>query len=107
MLGGSANINVNAGGIVNTNVVGGFSADWKPITPNVEALVAKHRPDVEAKMGQTFEMFEAVEYSPQVVNGTNYKVKVKTSADAHVEMVVYETLPCNGATTELSSCVAL
>ena len=86
---------------------GGYSQQASPVTPEVKALVLKHKPDVEAQLGATFDQFEPVEYTQQVVSGTNYRVKVQTGADQYHQVVVFQALDCNGGETKLVDALAL
>ncbi|KAH8020336.1 hypothetical protein HPB51_000786 [Rhipicephalus microplus] len=56
--------------------VGGLSQELKPADATVQEICDKVRSDVEKKLGQNFAEFTPVNYRTQVVNGTNYFVKV-------------------------------
>mmetsp|Transcript_21175 Transcript_21175/g.58912 ORF Transcript_21175/g.58912 Transcript_21175/m.58912 type:complete len:94 (-) Transcript_21175:127-408(-) len=89
-------------------MAGGYTANAKPVTPEIADLVAKHRQDAETKLGETFDVFEAVEYTQQVVAGMNYKVKVKIRKDdSFIEVDIFQSLPCNGGDTKLKKATKL
>ena len=81
-------------------MLGGFG-NAQPADDNVKSLVAKVKADTEGKLGKTFSVFEAVSFTSQVVNGTNYHVKVKVGDNDYVHVQVYEALPCYGGKVEL------
>ena len=80
---------------------GGF-AGALPADDDVKALVAQVKADTEGKLGKTFPVFEAVSYQTQVVNGTNYKVKVKVGDNEFVHIKFHRALPCYGGKLTLN-----
>ena len=80
---------------------GGFGGA-RPADDNVKAKVAQVKAATEGKLGKTYGVFEAVSYTSQVVNGTNYKVKVKVGDNDFVHVKFHEALPCYGGKIELS-----
>ena len=80
--------------------LGGFGGA-QPADDNVKSLVAKVKADTEGKLGKKYSTFEAVSFTSQIVNGTNYHVKVKVGDNAYVHVRVYQSLPCNGGKVEL------
>ena len=85
-------------------MLGGFG-DAKPADNDVKSLVAKVKKEAEGKLGKNYSVFEAVSYSSQVVNGTNYVVKVKVGDNEYVHLTIYEALPCNGGKVQLNEAV--
>ncbi|KAH6928738.1 hypothetical protein HPB50_018864 [Hyalomma asiaticum] len=77
--------------------VGGLSQELKPADSTVQEVCEKVRSDVENKLGQTFTEFTPVNYRTQVVNGTNYFVKVRVGADQYVHVRAHKSL--QGAVT--------
>lgn len=49
----------------------------------------------EGHSGSTYDTFEAVHYSTQVVAGTNWRAKVKVG-DNHIHVTFFEPLPHTG-----------
>jgi cystatin-A/B len=81
---------------------GGITANLQVATPDVTALATKHKAEAEAKLGATFEQWDVVGFSTQVVAGTNYWMKVKTGEAAYIHMKVFQPLPHTGAESSLS-----
>ena len=80
---------------------GGFGGA-RPVDDNIKAKVAQVKAAAEGKLGKTYATFEPVSYTSQVVNGTNYKVKVNVGENEYVHVKIYEKLPCYGGTLELT-----
>ena len=56
--------------------------------------------EVEAKVNQTFAVYEAVKYRSQVVAGVNYYIKVHVGDDKYIHITVWSKLD---QTLELTS----
>ena len=82
-------------------MLGGPGALQDP-TDEVKALAQEMKGQTEAKLGATFGTFEAVKFKRQVVNGTNFFIKVKVGPEQFVHIKVYQKLPCYGGTKELT-----
>ena len=52
-------------------------------------------------LGETYTEFEAVKYTKQIVNGTNYKIKVKVGGEKYIHIKVHVPLPNKNAPNEL------
>jgi len=74
-----------------THRVGGVGKT-KPATPAVQELVSGLRDSIEEKAGKKFSVFEVISYASQVVNGTNYFVKIKVGADSYIHVRIYKPL---------------
>eukprot|EP00121_Abeoforma_whisleri_P012411 Awhi_evm1s11455 len=86
---------------------GGFG-DSNPADDKIKSLCEKHRDEALEQCQQSgwngmFVEFTPVEYKTQVVAGTNYLVKVKTSDSHHVHLKIYEPLPHTNEPTSLTS----
>ena len=57
----------------------------------------------EKALGETYTEFEAVKYTKQIVNGTNYKIKVKVGNEQYVHIKVHVPLPNKNAPNQLLS----
>ena len=84
---------------------GGFGA-VKEAGEETVNLCNEIKPHVEAHLNSTFETFEPVHYKSQVVNGTNYSIKVKVEDGKYVHVNVHKALPCYGGALTLSSATA-
>ena len=65
--------------------VGGHSA-LKEVTPDIQEIIDKLKPTIQDKTGKTYTTFQGVGYTTQVVNGLNYKFKVKVGDDDYVHV---------------------
>ena len=81
---------------------GGFG-NARPADDKVKALALEMKPKVEQALGATYTEFEAVQYTTQVVAGTNYKIKVNVGDGKYVHIKVFVPLPCNGTEKKLMS----
>ena len=79
---------------------GGFGGA-RPADDEVKELVKSVKPKVEAKANNTYNVFEAVNFTTQVVAGTNFLVKVKVDNDKYLHVKVFRPLPCNGTELEV------
>ncbi|XP_075760638.1 cystatin-A-like [Pelodiscus sinensis] len=72
---------------------GGFFGP-KPATPEIQKIVDEVKPQLEEKENVTYEVFVAIEYMIQIVEGKNYliKVSVNNSTDECVHLEVYVNL---------------
>ena len=55
----------------------------------------------ETALGEKYTEFEAVKYTKQIVNGTNYNIKVKVGGEKYVHIKVHVPLPAKNAPNEL------
>jgi len=81
-------------------MLGGFGAA-KDADDNVKALAKEMKGKAEAALGETYGEFEAVKFTTQIVNGTNYNIKVKVGGDKYVHLKVHVPLPAKNAPNEL------
>lgn len=89
-------VGVNLGGAQGP-LCGGSSAA-QGVDATCAALVAKHRGEIEARLGKTFPKFVPVEMTTQVVAGTNYQVKI----DAGIEFIHVRIYSHFSGSSELS-----
>jgi len=74
---------------------GGFGAAREPGADEIEVLEAV-KGQIEEKLGKTFgAAFKAVQFTTQVVAGTNYLFKVETDA-GYLHVKVHKPLPHTG-----------
>ncbi len=79
---------------------GGYSCD-EEINDRVSEIINSARNDIEAKAGMNFAQFTPIKYKSQVVQGTNYSVKIKVSDNDYIHAVIFEDLPCYGGNIEV------
>lgn len=75
----------------------------KPAIPEVQEVCDLVRAEVETKAGKNFAEFVAVEYSTQLVAGTNYFVKVHIGSEEYMHIRIFKPLPCNEGNPQLHS----
>jgi cystatin-A/B len=74
---------------------GGFGAAREPTVDEIEVLAAV-QDQIEEKLGKTFgSAFKAVQFTTQVVAGTNYLFKVEVDA-GYLHVKVHKPLPHTG-----------
>ncbi|XP_069493423.1 leukocyte cysteine proteinase inhibitor 1-like [Ambystoma mexicanum] len=69
-------------------LVGGYTED-REATPEVQAIADQVKEQVEKETGQNFETFCVLNYRSQLVNGTNYLMKIGTGGDSYVHARVH------------------
>mmetsp|Transcript_15806 Transcript_15806/g.23777 ORF Transcript_15806/g.23777 Transcript_15806/m.23777 type:complete len:120 (+) Transcript_15806:120-479(+) len=74
------------------NVPGGFGSELQPATAHEQALIDQVKPQIESKLGRTFNKFEAVRFTTQVVAGTNYIIVINTEDDV-LHAKIHRPLP--------------
>ncbi|KAM5181663.1 cystatin-B [Mantella aurantiaca] len=74
------------------NKCGGTSAA-KPADGPVQELCDRVKAEVEEKHGRKFDTFTAVSYKTQMVNGTNYFVKVDVGGDEYYHVRIHKAFP--------------
>ena len=82
---------------------GGFNIA-KEATEEVQTLAKGMKDQVEKQLGQTFDKFDAVVFSTQVVAGTNYLIKVQVGEEKFVHIKVHVPLAFKNAPNELLEC---
>ena len=81
---------------------GGFG-NAKEATDDVKTLARNMKEKVQEQLGASYETFDAVLYTTQVVAGTNYLIKVKVGDEKYVHIKIYVPLPFRNAPNELLS----
>ena len=76
----------------------------KEATEEVKTLAKGMKEQVEKQLGQTFDRFDAVVFSTQVVAGTNYLIKVQVGEEKFVHIKVHVPLAFKNAPNELLEC---
>ncbi|XP_073344166.1 cystatin-B-like [Pagrus major] len=57
---------------------------------------------VEGKTNKIYQEFKAALSRDQLVNGTNFLIKVRVGERNYIHLQVYQALPCHGGHLELS-----
>ncbi|GIY99825.1 cystatin domain-containing protein [Caerostris extrusa] len=70
--------------------VGGVG-DLREPDENVHQITRQVKDEVQAKTGLLFEEFVPVNYRSQLVNGTNYFIKVKHAPTQHLHLRVHRS----------------
>ena len=84
-------------------IPGGFN-EVREVDEDVRTLALNMREKVENTLGETFDVYEPVLYTSQVVAGTNYKIKVHVGDEKFVHIKIYVPLPVYNAPNELLEC---
>jgi len=64
----------------------------QPVTDEVRDAANECKSDIEAKAGRTFTTFNPVEYSSQVVAGTNYYIKIDVGNNEYILARIWRQL---------------
>ncbi|KAJ8333283.1 hypothetical protein SKAU_G00421790 [Synaphobranchus kaupii] len=72
-------------------------------TPEVQDICDEMKPQAEDKAGKKFDDFNAKSFTSQVVQGTNFFIKVHVGGDDYVHLRVYRPLPFENKPLELHS----
>ena len=67
----------------------------------IKKIAKDMKEKAEKALGETYGEFEAVKYTKQIVNGTNYNIKVKVGKEKYVHIKVHVPLPAKNAPNEL------
>ena len=84
-------------------LVGGFD-EVKEVDEEVKVIALNMKGKAEEALGETFEVFEPILYTSQVVAGTNYNVKVHVGDERFIHMKIYVPLPVFNKVNELLEC---
>jgi hypothetical protein len=79
---------------------GGFG-DGKEADANVKLIAKGMKEATEKELGKTFKKFDAVLYATQVVNGTNYIIKVHIGHRRYIHIKVHVPLAFRNQPNEL------
>ncbi len=81
----------------------GAFGESQPANDHVRQLVHKHVAEIGQQLGADVSGIEVIDYKTQVVAGTNYLIHAKLGNGQHVDIKVYEKLPCDGSETTVTS----
>ena len=82
---------------------GGFS-DVQECDEDVRIMALNMKERVENTLGETFDVFEPILYTTQVVSGTNYNIKVHVGNEKFIHIKIYVPLPVYNSVNELIEC---
>ncbi len=80
----------------------GGHTEPKPADDTCRQVLADVKSKVEGKMNATYTTFEVVNYTTQVVAGTNFVIKAHVGDNKHLAVKVFRPLPCNGTELEVT-----
>ncbi len=84
-------------------LAGGFG-DVQECDEEIKIIALNMKDKVENTLGETFEVFEPILYTSQVVAGTNYNIKVHVGDERFIHIKIYVPLPVYNAVNELLEC---
>ena len=84
-------------------MTGGFG-DVKEADEDIITLANNMKEKVEETLGETFDVYEPILYTSQVVAGTNYNIKVHVGDEKYVHIKIYVPLPTSNKVNELLEC---
>ncbi|XP_023263665.1 cystatin-A1-like [Seriola lalandi dorsalis] len=85
-----------------TNMPGGFT-DPMDATEEIQKICDQVKGEVQKNTKKVYEEFRAVKYTSQVVNGTNYLIKVHVGGHIYLHLKVYQSRPYDGGEVVLTS----
>ena len=84
-------------------ITGGFG-EVLECDKEVKTMALNMKERVENTLGETFNRFEPILYTTQVVAGTNYNIKVHVGDEKFVHIKIHVPLPVYNAVNELLEC---
>ncbi|XP_028674803.1 cystatin-B-like isoform X3 [Erpetoichthys calabaricus] len=76
--------------------------DIKPADSNVKAICKEVRPDVEKRVGKSFEEFMPLQYTSQKQNGINYWIKVHVGGEDSLHLKAHQDIKTFGEGTKIT-----
>ncbi|XP_074550088.1 cystatin-A5-like [Halichoeres trimaculatus] len=70
---------------------GDFS-ETRPADEEIQKICDEVKPQVESKTGRNFDIFNALLYRKQIVNGNNFLIKVYVGGSYYIHIMVYQNL---------------
>ena len=68
---------------------------------DIKEIAKGMKEHAEKALGETYGEFEAVKYTQQIVNGTNYNIKVKVGGEKYIHIKVHVPLPVKNEPNKL------
>ena len=81
-------------------MIGGFNG-VKEADGEIITLANSMKEKVEDKLGETFDVYEPILYSSQVVSGTNYNIKIHAGDERFIHIKINVPLPIDHNPPEL------
>lgn len=69
----------------------GGTGDVREADENIHEITRQIKDEVQSKTGLQFEEFIALKYRSQLVNGTNYFIKVRHAPSQHIHLRVHRS----------------
>lgn len=85
-----------------SGMCGGTSGS-RPASDEIQQICDAVRQDLENKAGRKFTTYKALEVASQVVNGTNYFVKIDVGDNEFLHARIHQPLACYGTEPTLHS----
>jgi cystatin-A/B len=79
----------------------GGHSEVKVASDKVKEIALSKQSEVEGQLNKTFDTFEAVSYTSQVVCGTNARIKVHVGNESYIHLKIFIALECYGGNIEL------
>ena len=73
-------------------MLGGFKTIAQIATPEIQKFLNKHIADINSHLGLSVSDYDAITFTSQVVNGTNYLIKVRGDGQFY-HVKIYKPLP--------------
>lgn len=70
-------------------MIGGFTQHPSKADEFIQELVESHIQDIGSKLKKPFTNYQAIAYKTQIVNGVNYKIKIKLDEDEYIHAIIY------------------
>ncbi|XP_047424814.1 cystatin-A-like [Mugil cephalus] len=79
-----------------TDVYPGGWSETEPATEEIQRICDEVKGQVEERTNTKYGIFRALQYRSQVVEGTNYLIKIHAGGFTYLHVMVFEALPCDG-----------
>ncbi|XP_047424815.1 cystatin-A-like [Mugil cephalus] len=79
-----------------TDVIPGGWSETEPATKDIQRICDEVKGQVEEITKKKYGIFRALQYRSQVVEGTNYLIKIHAGGFIYLHVMVFEALPCYG-----------
>ncbi len=84
---------------------GGFGSAKLVDNDDMRGLVTEIKSNVENHLAKTFDTFEGHSYKSQLVNGTNYTIKIFVGDDKYIHVKFHKALECYDGTVTIKEVI--